>query len=174
MNSISFFKNIRSKVESKTSLFDQKFSSFRSNSNHSFSSRIFQNQIYFINNSIIFFYLFGCFDISIRKLYENDEYQIKKFSYFDSTFRQYINIKTIFLVWKSARKHIHRFIKLMFFFYSFDELDITSKIINTSNQKVFISRSKRNLIQKSFIFDENFAQTYLFFLSIDHIFWFQR
>ena len=174
MNSISLFRNIRSEIESEISLFDQKFSFSRSNSDHSSLSRIFQNQIYFTSNSIILFYLFDCFDISIRKLYENDEYQVKKLSYFDSTFRQYINIKVILFVWESARKHTHRFIKLVFFFYSFDELDITSEIINTSSQKIFISRSKKNLIQKSFIFNENLAQTYLFFLSIDHIFWFQR
>ena len=63
-------------IESELLSLYQKFSKkslfSRSNSNHLSSSTIFQNRIYFTSNSIILFYLFDCFNISIRKLYESD------------------------------------------------------------------------------------------------------
>ena len=46
-------------------IFDRIFIS-RSNSNHLFVSKIFQNSIYFANKSIVLFYLFDEFDISLK------------------------------------------------------------------------------------------------------------
>ena len=94
---------------------DQKFHysirNFRSNSNHLFSARILQNQIYFISNSIIFFLLLDSFNIQLES---------------SETLRRFFDIETILLSWKSVRKHIHRFINSVSLFHFDDRLDIQS------------------------------------------------
>ena len=160
------------KIESEISLFDQKssikFSFFRSNSNHLFFSRIFQNFIFFINNSIVFFYLFDNFNIQSKSFEIDSDIKLRN-SYVSI---QHINIETIFFVWKLIRKHIHRFIKFVFFFHSFDEFDISSK--NRYHFEFKNSQYSRCFnIEIIYFFREHFQNIFVF-LSIDYIFWFQR
>ena len=85
-------------------------------------------------------------------------YRIKKLSYFDSTLRQHINIETILLTRESFN--------ILFIHLANQHLFFISKVESISIKKLrkWTEYHVKNLIQKSFIFDENFVKSLSFII----------